>query len=77
MRDEDKGFFRGLWEAIVHGGQEVLQNQRRDQFATRIALSGSLDNADMSAFQAFLAILRNAFVEAFTPRFERALEEGE
>lgn len=77
IREEDKGFFRGLWEAIVHGGQEVLQNQRKDQFATRIELSGSLDNAEMSAFQAFLAILRNAFIEAFTPRFERALDEGE
>lgn len=77
IRNEDKGFFRGLWEAIVHGGQEVLQNQRKDQFATRIELSGTLDNTDMSAFQAFIAILRNAFVEAFTPRFERALEEGE
>ena len=77
IRNEDKGFFRGLWEAIVHGGQEVLQNQRKDQFATRIELSGSLDDTDMSAFQAFIAILRNAFVEAFTPRFERALEEGE
>ena len=77
IRNEDKGFFRGLWEALVHGGQEVLQNQRRDQFATRIELSGSLDNTEMSAFQAFIAILRNAFVEAFTPRFERALEQGE
>lgn len=76
VREEDKGFFRGLWEAVVHGGQEVLQNQQKDQFATRIELSGSLDNAEMSAFQAFLGILRNAFVEAFTPRFERALEEG-
>ena len=77
IRNEDKGFFRGLWEAIVHGGQEVLQNQRKDQFATRIELSGSLDNTEASAFRAVLAILRNAFVEAFTPRFERALDEEE
>lgn len=75
IRNEDKGFFRGLWEAVVHGGEKVLQNQRKDQFATRIELTGSLDNAEMSTFQAFIAILRNAFVEAFTPRFERALEE--
>ncbi len=77
IRNEDKGFFRGLWEAIVHGGQEVLQNQSKDQFATRIELTGSLDNAEMSAFQAFIQILRNAFVEAFSPRFERALEEDQ
>lgn len=74
IRNEDKGFFRGLWEAVVHGGQEVLQNQRKDQFATRIELTGSLDNAEMSAFQVFIQILRNAFVEAFTPQFEQALE---
>lgn len=77
LRNEEKGFFRGLWEAIVHGGQEVLQNQQKDQFATRIEISGSLEDTDMSAFQAILAILRNAFVEAFTPRFERALEQDE
>jgi hypothetical protein len=77
VRNEDKGFFRGLWEAVVHGGQEVLQNQRKDQFATRIELTGSLDSAEMSAFQAFIQILRNAFVEAFTPQFEQALEEDQ
>lgn len=73
---EDKGFLRGLWEAIVGGSQTVLKNQRKDQFATRIELSGSIKDRDISPFQAFWAILRNAFVQAFTPRFERALEEG-
>ncbi|MFV0453837.1 MAG: DUF748 domain-containing protein [Pseudomonas sp.] len=71
---EDKGFFRGLWEAMVGGTEEVLQNQRKEQFATRIELSGSTRNADISPFQAFISILRNAFVQAFTARFERSLE---
>lgn len=72
VRNKDKGFFRGLWEAIVHGGETVLKNQSKDQFATRIELSGSLDQAEMSAFQAFIAILRNAFGEAFDNHFERS-----
>lgn len=72
---EDKGFLRGLWEALVGGGQEALENQRVNQFATRIELSGSLEQKEVSPLQAFVAILRNAFVQAFTPRFERALEE--
>lgn len=66
-----------LWEVIVHGEREVLQNQCKDRFVTRIELSGSPDDAEMSALQAFVAILGNAFVEAFTPRFERALQEQE
>ena len=74
---EDKGFLRGLWEAIVGGGQTLLKNQRKDQFATRVDLSGTIRDQDVSPFQAFLAVLRNAFIEAFTSRFERSLEEGE
>ncbi|GAB3464925.1 DUF748 domain-containing protein [Azotobacter salinestris] len=75
VEKEEKGFLRGLWEALVGGGQTALKNQRKDQFATRIELSGTLEQQDISPLQAFVAILRNAFVQAFTPRFERALEE--
>lgn len=79
IQNEDKGFFRGIWEALVHGGEEILSNPSADQFATRIELEGSLDDPEISALQAFFAILRNAFVEAFTPQFERALgtDDGE
>ncbi|MCQ4326814.1 hypothetical protein CXK94_06475 [Stutzerimonas stutzeri] len=75
IANEDKGFFRGIWEALVGTGEETLQNQRKDQFATRIELSGSTRDTEVSAFQAFIAILRNAFVEAFSTRFERSLVE--
>ena len=69
VQNEEKGFFQGLWEAVVHGGQEVLENQSEDQLATQIEVSGSLDNPDISPLQAFFSILRNAFVEAFTAQF--------
>lgn len=77
MDNEEKGFLRGLWEALVGGGETILKNQRKDQFATRIELSGNLQQKEISPLQAFLAILHNAFVEAFTPRFERALEKND
>ncbi|HBL87832.1 MAG TPA: hypothetical protein DD399_13620, partial [Alcanivorax sp.] len=77
VANEDKGFFRGLWEAVVGGGQEVLENQSKDQFATRVELSGTTRKTDVSPFQAFVAILRNAFVEAFSARFERSPSEDE
>lgn len=78
VKNEDKGFFRGIWEAVVGGGENLLKNQSKDQFATRVELSGSTKDTDVSPFQAFLAILRNGFVEAFSTRFERSLsEEGD
>jgi len=77
VANEDKGFFRGLWEALVGGGQQVLKNQRKDQFATRVELQGTTRDTELSPFQAFLAVLRNAFVEAFTARFESAMDDDE
>ena len=69
---DDKGFFRSIWEALVGGGETLLKNQRKNQFATRVELSGSVKNQDVSPFQAFLAILRNGFVQAFNARYENA-----
>ncbi|MHA6493878.1 DUF748 domain-containing protein [Pseudomonas borbori] len=74
---DDKGFFRSVWEAIVGGSENLLKNQRVDQFATRVELSGNVHQQDVSAFQAFIAILRNGFIQAFNTRFESSLEEGD
>ncbi|MGQ7957187.1 DUF748 domain-containing protein [Pseudomonas sp. SP16.1] len=71
VEDEDKGVLRSLWESLVGAGETLLKNQPRDQFATRVELGGSVHNQQTSTFQALLAILRNGFIEAFTPRFER------
>jgi hypothetical protein len=71
VENEDKGFFRSIWEAVVGGAQTVLKNQRKNQFATRVELSGSLKQQNISPFQAFIAILRNGFIQAFNSRFER------
>ncbi|MGV8293955.1 DUF748 domain-containing protein, partial [Pseudomonas aeruginosa] len=50
----------------------VMKNQRKEQFATGVNLSGNIHQRDVSALQAFIGILRNAFVEAFNARFERS-----
>jgi hypothetical protein len=71
IEDEEKGFLRGMWEAFLHGVQKILKNPETGQLAGRVELSGSLDEPDISRWQAFVSILRNGFVEAFTPRFER------
>jgi hypothetical protein len=71
MQNDDKGFFRSIWEALVGGGQTVLKNQDKNQFATRVELSGNVKNQDISPFQAILAILRNAFIQAFNTRYEQ------
>ncbi|MNT70780.1 hypothetical protein D3C72_2092000 [compost metagenome] len=49
----------------------MLKNQRKNQFATRVELRGSVHQRDISAFEAFLQILRNGFVQAFNARYEQ------
>lgn len=70
VQNKDKGFFRSIWEAVVGGTETVLKNQKQNQFATRVDLSGSVKQQDISGLQAFLQILRNAFIQAFNTRYE-------
>ena len=71
VENKDKGLFRSIWEALVGGTETVLKNQGKNQFATKVELNGNVHQKDISAFQAFLQILRNGFIQAFNAQYER------
>jgi uncharacterized protein involved in outer membrane biogenesis len=71
VENKDKNIFRSIWEAVVGASETVLKNQSKNQFATRVELSGSVHQQDISAFSAFLQILRNGFIQAFNARYEQ------
>lgn len=71
VENKNKGWFRSIWEVLVGTSETVLKNQPKNQFATRVELSGSVHKQDVSAFEAFLQILRNGFIEAFNARYEQ------
>ncbi|MNP57883.1 hypothetical protein D3C76_1527500 [compost metagenome] len=71
MENKNKGLFRSVWEALVGGTETVLKNQGKNQFATRVELRGNVHQRDISAFEAFLQILRNGFIQAFNARYEQ------
>ncbi|MEO6680447.1 MAG: DUF748 domain-containing protein [Pseudomonas sp.] len=71
VENKNKGILRSVWEAIVGSTETVLKNQRKNQFATKVELSGNVHQQDINAFQAFLQILRNGFVQAFNARYEQ------
>lgn len=77
VENKNKSFFRSIWEAMVGASETVLKNQRKNQFATRVELSGSVHKQDISAFQAFLQILQNAFVQAFNTRYDSGKSEAQ
>jgi hypothetical protein len=57
-----------FWEAVVGVTTEILKNQRRDQFGTRIRFSGELRNSQINLIEVIGNVLRNAFVRAYLPR---------
>lgn len=70
-KDLEDGVFSAAWQAIVGAFGQIFRNEPRDRIATQIEIRGNLDNPDTSAWQAFLAILQNAFVDAFESDFGR------
>ncbi len=79
-RDLAKNPLRIAWEALAQGVVTIFKNHAEDQFATRVSISGTLDDKRISTLDAVGGILRNAFVEAFKPYFEnlptRRAEDG-
>lgn len=69
--EEDKDNpIRALWEGLVGLVGEVVENQPRDQVATNVPFSGSLESPETSVWATISGVLRNAFVEAFRANLE-------
>lgn len=66
---------RAAWEAIAGGVQNLFKNHSEDQFATRVQIHGTIENKDLSTWEAIVAVLHNAFVQAFRPTFEKLPEK--
>src|ERR1051326_7609628 len=64
---------KGAWETLVGTVGTVFSNLPRDQFGTRIGFEGDLHSPRMSILEVVGNVLRNAFVEAYLPRFEGQL----
>lgn len=62
ISDDDKSALMKIWEVVVGTVLEIFENQPNDQFATKVPISGDLNNTDTGIFPALWNILSNAFV---------------
>lgn len=70
VEQEKKGPLKIAYEAVAEGVTKLFRNQAKDQFATRVTISGDIGQKNVSTAEAILGILRNAFVEAYKPNLE-------
>ena len=75
-QDKDNPF-RVVLEAVSGFFAGLLENQPKDQFATRVPISGRLDDPSVGILPALGNILKNAFIEAFTPTLEQSVQPPE
>ena len=64
---------RKLWESLVGGAFEVLENQPHDRFAVRLPVEGDMRGADFHVWSAVKSIFANAFVRLMPKKLENSL----
>lgn len=69
--DLEQGILSATWEAIVGGLGQIFRNQPEDRIAAEIEVSGDITQQEVSTWQAFLSIMRNAFIEVYDTQFRR------
>ena len=63
-----------IWQAIVSVLAEAFENQKQDQFATKVPIDGNVNNIDAALWPSVFNILKNAFVKAFEMNTENSVE---
>lgn len=71
-QDAEKGLFRKLYEHLVGGVANLLEN-RRKEVATQADISGPVENPSSSTWQVIGRLIQNAFFRAILPGFDREL----
>ena len=70
VEQDRKGPLKLAYEVLAQGVVSAFKNQAKDQFATRVPISGRIDDKHLDTVQAILGVLRNAFVKAYSAQLE-------
>lgn len=73
QEDRDDNILQKAWEAIAGTAGEVFENQRKDQFATKVPFEGNLKNPDTNVWFALTRVLQNAFIQALQPSIDQEI----
>ncbi len=71
-QDKKKGLFKKLWEGIVEGLANLLED-KEDEVATVAQVKGAVSNPRASNLQVLAGLIENALFDAILPGFEHKL----
>jgi hypothetical protein len=71
-KDKNTPVLHQAKELVIGGAAHLFKNSGTQQVASDLDLTGKLTNPETSTWQALAQVLRNAFIEAIIPGFDRA-----
>jgi len=71
--DKKDNLFRKIWEGLVGGAANILENKKKDQLATKAPISGDLSGGHTSILEIVFELLRNAFIQALMPEIDNKI----
>jgi len=71
--DKDKPL-QLIWESIIGTLAEIFENQKKDQFATKVPISGTYEDLTTNVLKTIAKVLENAFIDALKPETDNTIE---
>jgi hypothetical protein len=73
-KDKNKGPLQQAKEMVIEAAAHVFKNSQTKKVATQVDLSGTLKDPNVSTWQTFVEVVRNAFIKAILPGFDREVQ---
>lgn len=74
-QDKRQNLLQQMYEGFMDIIEDLLENEPR-KLATKVDISGSLENPDASTMQIIVNMIANAFFEAIVPGFDAYIEQN-
>lgn len=65
-----------MYEMMVGAAATILENRNQQEVATKIDISGSVNNLETSSFQIVIELVKNAFFKSLLPSFEKIVRKS-
>ena len=70
-KDKNNSALQQAKDLVVGAAAHMLKNGETQKVATQVSLAGNLNNPDVSTWEALVEVVRNAFIQAILPGFDR------
>lgn len=73
-KEEDRSFKNGVKELLAEGVQEIFENHKKDQSATRVPIEGTVKGPQRHIWPVIVAAFTNAYVKAFQFQLDNSID---